>query len=136
LAVIDQLAGLSELDGKRDAETQQQVKQSFSIIVLLGIAYSASVGGVGTIIGSPTNVAFLGFLSETYPQMPEITFVEWMMLTMPIVILFTPISWAYLCRYAGDFPLSRVRFHGSSDVIKAELENLGVMRREEKTVAV
>jgi sodium-dependent dicarboxylate transporter 2/3/5 len=129
LAVIDQLAGLSELDGKRDAETHngETLVQRHRAA---RIAYSASVGGVGTIIGSPTNVAFLGFLSETYPEMPEINFVDWMMLTMPIVILFTPISWLYLCRYAGDFPLSRVRFHGSSDVIEGELERLGPIREE------
>lgn len=136
LAVIDQLAGLSEVEGKSDPATQQQVKRSFSVVLLLGIAYSASVGGVGTIIGSPTNVAFLGFLSETYPDMPEIAFVDWMMLTMPIVILFTPLSWAYLCRFAGDLPLSKIRFHGSSDVIEGELQRLGPMRYEEKVVTV
>ena len=134
LAVIDQLAGLSEVEGKRDAATQQLVKRSFSVILLLGVAYSASVGGVGTIIGTPTNVAFLGFLSETYPEMPPIAFVDWMLLTMPIVILFTPIAWLYLCRFAGDLPLSKITFHGSGDVIEGELRKLGPMRYEEKMV--
>jgi sodium-dependent dicarboxylate transporter 2/3/5 len=134
LAVIDQLPGLAEVEGKRDAATQELVKRSFSVILLLTIAYSASVGGIGTIIGSPTNVAFLGFLSETYPQMPPISFVEWMLLTMPIVILFQPIAWLYLCRFAGDLPLSKIRFHGSSDVIEDELRKLGPMRYEEKMV--
>jgi len=136
LAVIDQLAGLSEVEGKRDAATQQLVKRSFSVILLLGIAYSASVGGVGTIIGTPTNVAFLGYLSEAFPEMPEIAFVDWMMLTMPIVILFLPIAWMYLCRFAGDLPLSKITFHGSSDVIEGELRKLGPMRYEEKMVTV
>lgn len=134
LAVIDQLASLSEVDGKSDEATQLHVKRSFSVILLLGIAYSASVGGVGTIIGTPTNVAFLGYLSEAFPTMPEIAFVDWMMLALPIVVVFLPIAWVYLCRFAGDIPLHRIKFLGSSDVIGTELAKLGPMRREEKLV--
>jgi sodium-dependent dicarboxylate transporter 2/3/5 len=135
LAVIDQLATLSEVDGKSDEATQQQVKKSFSVILLLGIAYSASVGGVGTIIGTPTNVAFLGYLSQAFPDMPEIGFVDWMMMAVPIVIVFVPIAWVYLCRFAGDLPLHKIQFHGSGDVIDSEINKLGPMRHEEKLVA-
>ena len=134
VAVVGQLAGLSEIDGTSDEATQARVKRSFGIILLLGIAYSASIGGVGTIIGTPTNVAFLGYLADAFPDMPEIAFLDWMLMAVPIVIVFLPIAWVYLCRYAGDLALDEITFRGSTDVIRTEIEKLGAMTRAEKMV--
>ena len=97
--------------------------------MLLGVAYSASVGGIGTIIGSPTTVAFLGFVEEAFPEYPPIAFVDWMMVCVPIVIFFLPITWFYLCRFGGDLPLSRIQFRGGESVIAAELARMGPMSR-------
>ncbi len=134
IAVVGQLAGLSEHGGKSDEATQEKVKRSFGVMLLLGIAYAASVGGVGTIIGTPTNVAFLGYLSEAFPDMPEIGFVDWMLMAVPIVVVFIPIAWLYLCRYGGDIPLHEITFRGSTDVIRSEIRKLGPMTRAEKLV--
>ncbi len=134
VAVVGQLAGLSEVDGKSDEATQARVKRSFGVILLLAIAYSASIGGVGTIIGTPTNVAFLGYLSEAFPDMPEIAFVDWMLMAVPIVVVFLPLAWFYLCRYAGDLALDEITFKGSTDVIRNEIRKLGAMTRAEKMV--
>ena len=59
MAVVTQLSEFAEIDGERSDETPARVKTTFGVMLLLGIAYSASVGGLGTIIGSPTTVAFL-----------------------------------------------------------------------------
>ena len=133
-AVVNQLAELAVIDGKSGPEVTERARVSFGVILLLAIAYSASVGGVGTIIGSPTNVAFLGFVAETFPEYGTISFVEWSMVCVPIVIAFIPIMWVYLCRFAGDIPLSQITFGGDVDVIEAERRKLGAMSFEERAV--
>jgi sodium-dependent dicarboxylate transporter 2/3/5 len=133
-AVVNQLADLAVIDGESGPAVTERARVSFGVILLLAVAYSASVGGIGTIIGSPTNVAFLGFVSETFPQYPAITFVEWSLVCVPIVVLFTPLMWLYLCRFAADIPLSRIHFGGDVDVIESERRKLGGMRFEERAV--
>ena len=67
---------------------------NFSKAAVLGVAYSANIGGVGTIIGSPPNaitVAQLGELSGV-----TITFLAWMKATVPVVIILIPIAWLVL----------------------------------------
>ena len=59
--------------------------------LLLGIAYAANVGGVGTLIGTPPNAFLAGFLSESYGL--EIGFVEWMGIGIPLVIVALPLIW-------------------------------------------
>ena len=135
-AVVNQLAELAEIDGESGPAVTERARVSFGVILLLAIAYSASVGGVGTIIGSPTNVAFLGFVAETFPQYGTISFVEWSMVCVPIVIAFLPVMWVYLCRFAADIPLSRIRFGGDVDVIERERKKLGSMRFEERAVLI
>jgi sodium-dependent dicarboxylate transporter 2/3/5 len=135
-AVVNQLAELAVIDGERGPSVAERARVSFGVILLLGVAYSASVGGIGTIIGSPTNVAFLGFVGETFPQYPAISFVEWSLVCVPIVILFVPIMWLYLCRFAAEIPLSRITFGGDVDVIENERRKLGAMSYEERAVLV
>ena len=66
------------------------------VAMLLGIAYAASIGGLGTPIGTPANVIMM----EVYASYTnrDISFLEWMMLTMPIVIILVPIIGLWLCR--------------------------------------
>jgi len=132
MAVVNQLAELAEVDGRSGKEASDRARASFGVILLLAIAYSASVGGIGTIIGSPTTVAFLGFVQEAFPEYPPIAFVDWMMVCIPIVVVFLPIAWVYLCRFAGDLPLSRIQFRGGESVIASELARMGPMSPQEK----
>lgn len=133
-AVVNQLAEFAVIDGEKGPAVTERARISFGVILLLAIAYSASVGGVGTIIGSPTNVAFLGFVAETFPQYGTISFVEWSLVCVPIVIVFVPLMWLYLCRFAAEIPLSRIAFGGDVDVIEQERGKLGRMRFEEGAV--
>ncbi len=134
MAVVTQLSEFAEIDGERSDETPARVKTTFGVMLLLGIAYSASVGGLGTIIGSPTTVAFLGFAQTRFPDQPPIGFMDWSLVCIPLVVLFVPIMWAYLCRFGADLPLSRIRFSGSQTIIENELRKLGPMKRPEKMV--
>jgi sodium-dependent dicarboxylate transporter 2/3/5 len=65
--------------------------------LLLGLAYSASIGGMGTPVGTPPNVVFMGVYQETTGG-PGISFVEWMGIGMPVVAVLLPLAWLWLTR--------------------------------------
>jgi sodium-dependent dicarboxylate transporter 2/3/5 len=76
--------------------------------LLLGIAYAASVGGIGTPIGTPPNVVFMGVYSNTFGE--ELTFTDWMKMGVPVVLLMVPVIWLWLTRglrYKGHVDLPR-----------------------------
>jgi sodium-dependent dicarboxylate transporter 2/3/5 len=89
---------------------------------------------VGTLIGTPTNVAFVGFASQRFPDLQPITFLDWLLIGFPLVVVFLPITWWYLCRYGAEIPISRIQFGASSNVIEQELAALGPMKPQEKRV--
>ena len=134
VAVVNQLADLASIDGERDDGTADRIRNSFGVILLLGIAYAASIGGIGTIIGSPTTVAFLGFLQNTFPDEPPISFAGWSAVCLPIVIVYLPICWLYLARFGSNLAMSRIQFTGGMDVIIQEQRKLGPMSFAEKYV--
>ncbi len=135
-AVVNQMAELAHMEGVSPEETPKKVRSTFGVILLLAIAYSASVGGIGTLIGSPTTVAFIGFAQDRFPDEPPIAFADWSMLCIPIVVIFLPIMWLYLCRFGAEVPLSHIRFNTGQDVISEERRKLGPMRQPEKIVLV
>lgn len=134
MAVVKQAAESASIDGGRDAESARRVQETFGLVLLLGVAFSASIGGVATVVGTPTNVALLGFVQERFPQRPPITFLDWMLVGVPLVVVFLPFTWFYLCRFGGPLPLSRIRFSGGRSVIEEERRKLGPMKRPEKIV--
>lgn len=68
----------------------------FSKNLMLGIAYAASIGGMGTLIGTPPNVIFAGIVKETMGV--EISFFDWMIFAMPFSIVLLFLCWLYLSR--------------------------------------
>jgi sodium-dependent dicarboxylate transporter 2/3/5 len=68
----------------------------YGTALMLGIAWAASIGGVGTIIGTPPNGIALGILNTTLaadPAYHSITFLGWMKFGVPFVVLFLPVAW-------------------------------------------
>lgn len=75
----------------------QHVKDpKLTIAMLLGIAYAASLGGVGTPVGTPPNIIFMSVYLET--QGKEISFLEWMKTGVPIVVIGIPVIAWWLTR--------------------------------------
>ena len=68
----------------------------FGVSLILGIAYAASLGGVGTPIGTPPNIIFMSVYEET--QGVEYSFIEWMKTGIPIVIVAIPVMALWLAR--------------------------------------
>lgn len=64
--------------------------------LLLGIAYAATIGGIGTIIGTPPNALFAAFMAESYGI--EISFIRWMLIGVPILLVLLPLTWFVLTR--------------------------------------
>ena len=62
MAVVHQVAAQSTLDGKHDEITERRVAESLGLVLMLGLAYSASIGGVGTLIGTAPNIVFCRIL--------------------------------------------------------------------------
>ncbi len=73
--------------------------RQLAVALFLGIAYAASIGGLGTPIGSPPNVIFLKVHGELLGHAP--TFMGWMGFGLPVVLLFLPLAGLWLTRNLG-----------------------------------
>ncbi len=104
----------------------------FTLCVLLGIAYGCSVGGLGTLIGTPTNALLAAYMLQTFGV--EIGFVEWMLMGLPLVIVGLTIIWWVLVRWI--YPLQVEDIPGGTEVVRQQLRDLGPMPPAEKRVAV
>ena len=104
----------------------------FGKSLMLAIAYSASIGGVATLIGTPPNLVLAGVVEEFYKI--EITFSQWMMFGLPVSVVLLVICWKYLTNYAFHF--EQTTFPGGREEIKKQLNALGKISFEEKAVLV
>jgi sodium-dependent dicarboxylate transporter 2/3/5 len=102
---------------------------NFGPALMLGIAYAASIGGLGTPIGTPPNIAFRGQFRELFPGAPEISFGLWVVTFVPLVIVFVPITWLILTRVTCRVGLGRI--HAGREMVRRQIERLGPMRRPE-----
>ena len=71
--------------------------RTLEVPLLLGIAYAASIGGIGTPVGTPPNVIFMGALEESIGH--EISFLDWMRIGLPVVAIMLPLTWWWLTRH-------------------------------------
>jgi len=112
--------------------TKENETQIFGKALMLAIAYSASIGGVSTLIGTPPNLVLAGIVQELYGI--EITFSKWIVIGLPISILLLFICWKYLTNYAFSF--QQKSFPGGKEEIKKQLKSIGKITYEEKTVLI
>ncbi|SFF86638.1 solute carrier family 13 (sodium-dependent dicarboxylate transporter), member 2/3/5 [Halobacillus alkaliphilus] len=127
------LAVIYQASEQLKKEGEGQVDHSsfnFGKVVMLGIAYSASIGGLATIIGTPPNTIFAAVVSETYNI--EVSFAGWMAFGVPLSLIFLGIAWVYLVKMA--FPMKIKQLPGGREVIDKERRGLGEMSVEEKIV--
>ena len=113
----------------KEEETDEQ-NSRFGLALMLAIAYAASVGGTATLIGTPPNLVFAGIIKSLYPKAPEISFFQWMLIGVPMVIVLLPFTWLYLLKY---FKI-KGKFSGSHDIVERELKALGSMTKAEMRV--
>ena len=123
LAIIKQL--------QDNPDTVEDENQTFGKALMLAIAYSASIGGLATLIGTPPNLVLAGVVLDTYGY--EITFMQWFVFGLPISVILIFICWKYLTKYA--FTFKQKSFPGGKEEIKRLLSKLGKISYEEKVVA-
>ena len=105
---------------------------AFGSALMLSIAYSASIGGTGTLVGTPPNLLFVSTMKEIFPDSPDIVFTDWLKIGLPFVVVFLPIAWFYIIKY---FKVEG-GLHGSDEIIENEYRDLGPMSVAEKRVLV
>jgi len=103
----------------------------FSVSLMLGIAYSANIGGMATIIGTPPNVVFVGYAEELLNI--EIDFSKWMLIGIPISSILLLITYFFLTKVLYRNNLGKMS--SVTELIDAEVNKLGRMGKEEKMVA-
>ena len=103
------------------------VFRNLSHCLLLGLAYGASIGGMGTLIGTPPNLFLASFARENLGI--EIGFFQWMLLGVPLVAVFLPLAWMLLVRV---FPVRGLRLEGVGTLVARALETLGPPSRGER----
>jgi len=100
----------------------------YGAAMMLSVAYAANIGGIGTKIGTAPNSQFAGFMAQ---QQIDVTFLKFMAVGLPFVIMLLPVAWWLLWRVGRhDAPSGDV----GRSVVESEIEKLGAMKRVEKIV--
>ncbi len=111
---------------------EEVLKKKMGISLMLSIAYGCSIGGIATIIGTPTNVIFVGIAEDLYGE--SITFAQWMLLGLPFSILMLVLGWLYLTKVVFTEKVEGIP--GGKNAIKTQLKALGKINYEERMALI
>lgn len=106
------------------------ITSNFGTALMLGIAYAASIGSLGTIIGTPPNTLLVGYLQDTHGI--EIGFGQWMLVGVPLSVVMLAITWFLLAKVLFKPEMDEIP--GGTELIAKELHKLGPMSTGEKLV--
>ncbi|HIX78528.1 MAG TPA: DASS family sodium-coupled anion symporter [Candidatus Corynebacterium faecipullorum] len=119
-AVVMLPIGISVLSLTADAVGGMHNQKKFATALMLGIAYSASIGSLGTLIGTPPNALLAGYMKESHDIV--LGFGKWMMVGMPLAFIFLFIAWFMLITV---FKPEMDKIPGGRELIDSEIEKLG-----------
>lgn len=122
------LGVLAQLGARADRTSGR--RDPFGTVLMLGIAYAASIGGMATLIGTPPNIILAGAASQALPQGPEVTFVRWMIVGVPLALVFLVVAWAFLA-FARLASTRTKPDPGVGVALRTQLQDLGRTRRPE-----
>lgn len=125
--LISIISKMEEIIGKKSIER-------YSIGLLLGVAYSASIGGITTLVGTPPNLSFARIFQIMFPGAPEISFAQWFLFAFPISVVFFIIIWVYL--YLLFKPKNKSWKNIHIDNFREEYKKLGPVTFEQTVVFV
>jgi sodium-dependent dicarboxylate transporter 2/3/5 len=120
LAVVIQLEGYFH-------KINPEMAGRFAVSLLLAIAYSASIGGLGTLVGTPTNAIFAAMVQNFYGV--EVSFAGWFIFALPLTVILLGLCWLYLTH-----PLRTFTTGSGKGPIQDELKALGPITHPEKMV--
>ncbi|OWY24955.1 anion transporter [Sphingobacteriales bacterium UPWRP_1] len=116
---------------EQNRQISKQQFGMFSLSLMLSVAYAANTGGMATLIGTPPNMVFAGFMQETYQV--QIGFLQWMMVGFPMALLLLLITYWVLTRLMYPNKIGKIDT-GSHEFIEEQLTALGKMSKAEKMV--
>ena len=115
-------------------DMQDNGLQYFGTALMLAIAYSASIGGIATIVGTPPNIVFAGAAVSLFPDLPQINFLEWLIIALPVTLLLLSCTWVLLTHVS--FRIPGIDMSSARDTLLEKRKALGPMRMDEKKVLV
>ena len=127
LPIALSITGLLDID-----QASENGKKRFALALMLGIAYAANIGGTATIIGTPPNVAWVGFMGDMLDF--EVTFAKYLAVGLPICLIMLTITYLLITRVL--YPSGISSLSESAQVIDDQLRAMGNMTKAEKRVAV
>jgi sodium-dependent dicarboxylate transporter 2/3/5 len=92
--------------GGLDRAQNDRAFQAFAVVLVIGIAYAANIGGLGTLVGSPTNAVAATIINRSLGL--EINFVVWLAFGLPLVLIGIPLTWAILTRFVFRVTLADI----------------------------
>lgn len=105
---------------------------NFSLVLMLVIAYASNIGGMATIIGTPPNVAFIGFIEKKYGY--TVQFLDWMMICTPLALILLAALYVVLTKWM--FPNHIKSSSEANTFINKEIKALGKLSVAEKRVLI
>ena len=123
MSIISQM---EENFGEKDAG-------KFTTALMLGIAYSCSMGGISTLVGTPPNLSFARIFEITFPKAEPVVFGQWFIMALPLTIIMLTLIWILLTKVFYHFP---AHLKADKQLVHREYKNLGPMSFEEKAVTV
>ncbi len=116
---------------RMEDEFGREDTQMFSVAIMLGIAYSCSVGGVATLVGTPPNLSFARIFQIIFPDAPVITFGQWILLGFPVTVTMVAAIWLLITQVFYRTPA-----HVTVDrsVVGDEVRRLGPVTFEQRAV--
>jgi len=127
VSVIDLLR-----DGRENDLASSTGNRAFAVSLMIGIAYAANIGGTATIVGTPPNVVFAGFIERTYNI--QISFATWLAFAFPFALVLLLITYGLLTRFIFRNGLGS--FAGAQQLIRTQLKELGVITLPEKRTLI
>ncbi len=115
-----------------DADGFTGKDKNFALSLMLGIAFSANVGGVATIIGTPPNTVIVGFMEKEYNV--DISFLDWIKIGLPFSIIL--LIFIYILLVKIIYPSRLLKLHDSRSIIEEELNKLGKIKNIEIMVLI
>ncbi len=115
-----------------DPDAEDINARNFGKAIVLCVAYAATIGGLGTIVGTATNALVAGFMQQNYGE--TISFAQWMVFGMPTALILMPIAWLVLVKIAFPFKLGAQAI--ARDRLREARTALGPMSTAERRVTV